>query len=463
MHKTLQFVVLCQYCGEVDSGFIDDLENHLTLKGVRSGSSNSYLSLPGWSDIIDKPVPDAADLLKHAASPVVAHWMSERMIEHLANDPEASCEMVLVTIDWVLRRFQENFHEIPMATHIWQDQAMVLATHGTPIEFFTAPAYRALLQSAISSHRLSSHTQEFLTALTLLHKRCMFADLHDKLGNMVMKMIEISKQMHVLQFMISHKGVFSFWDDSTDVLRHVQPVWDVIFATARYAEASAEVRIVLGNLRRTAGDDAPLLGNREWQDSGGAFSAMHYMHRQITDGWHMDHGLVASLIRLWQPPPGEPPNLDIVENQCHTTIVDFGAGGGRYCDFLNKTGEYCCAAYDGTSNVVELSKGMVQTQRLDEYFDLGRKFDWVMCLEVAEHIPKEAEEILLGNLRRHAEIGLILSWSEHGDGPHQNAKPWEEVKGVMEASGFVLDMAASSRLRPQIAWMRGAVHVFRVV
>mmetsp|Transcript_125791 Transcript_125791/g.199380 ORF Transcript_125791/g.199380 Transcript_125791/m.199380 type:complete len:417 (+) Transcript_125791:74-1324(+) len=252
----------------------------------------------------------------------------------------------------------------------------------------------------------------------------------------------------------------------TDLNNHVppskrKPIWDVIFATARYAEACSEVREALGQLRHME-DGAVLVQRREWQDSGGAFSAMHYQHRQLTDGWHLDHGLVASLIRLWQPPPGGSPNHD-TDSQCHTSIVDFGAGGGRYCDFFNKTGEYCCFAYDGTSNVVELSKGLVQTQRLDQYFDLGRTFDWVMCLEVAEHIPEEAEDILLDNLKRHAKYGLILSWSEHGEGPHQNAKPWQEVKAMVEAKGFSLDTVASSRLRPQISWMRGSVHVFRVV
>jgi hypothetical protein len=456
MDKTLKLVVLCQCLGNVGCGYIDELEK-LAYPGGRSESSDkTYLSLPQWSDFEDKLVPDAASLLKHAASPLVASWLSERMIESIANSSQDSCEMTLVVIDWVLRRFLEEYHRVPMAAHIWQDQAVELAVVVTPAEFFTSPAYRALLQSAISSHRLGLHLQEFLTAVALLQKNCLFPDLHDKLGQMVVKMQDISKKMHTLQFMVAHKGVFSFWDDSTDILRHVQPVWDVIFATARYAEACGEVRMVLGSLRHTMDADRPTIGGSDWQDASGAFSAMHYMHRQMTDGWHMDHGLVASLIRLWQPPPGSS------EKECHTSIVDFGAGAGKYCDFFNKTGEYCCAAYDGTSNAAEMSNGLVQTQRLDEYFDLERKFDWVMCLEVAEHIPKEAEDVLLGNLRRHATVGLVLSWSSHGEGPHQNAKPWHEVKGMVEAAGFVLDEAASSQLRPQIAWMRGAVHVFRV-
>merc|ERR1712241_1088781 len=67
--------------------------------------------------------------------------------------------------------------------------------------------------------------------------------------------------------------------------------------------------------------------------------------------------------------------------------------------------------------------GRVRTQRLDEPFDLGRKFNWVLCLEVAEHIPRESEPVLLGNIRRHAANGLVLSWSEHASDAHPNARP----------------------------------------
>ena len=37
--------------------------------------------------------------------------------------------------------------------------------------------------------------------------------------------------------------------------------------------------------------------------------------------------------------------------------------------------------------------------------------DWVLCLEVAEHIPRAFEERLLANLDSHNRRGIVMSWS----------------------------------------------------
>ncbi|KAK7004452.1 hypothetical protein BgiMline_005973, partial [Biomphalaria glabrata] len=38
-------------------------------------------------------------------------------------------------------------------------------------------------------------------------------------------------------------------------------------------------------------------------------------------------------------------------------------------------------------------------------------YDWILSIEVAEHIPAKFEEIYLDNLVRHAREGIILSWA----------------------------------------------------
>ena len=80
--------------------------------------------------------------------------------------------------------------------------------------------------------------------------------------------------------MLPHcQAVFSFWDDSTDFWRHVDPIWNVISTTAKYADALAEVRIELYAVEHentiTPGS-TPLPGVPGWHDTGGAFSEMHY-------------------------------------------------------------------------------------------------------------------------------------------------------------------------------------------
>mmetsp|Transcript_89294 Transcript_89294/g.289112 ORF Transcript_89294/g.289112 Transcript_89294/m.289112 type:complete len:187 (+) Transcript_89294:1-561(+) len=184
---------------------------------------------------------------------------------------------------------------------------------------------------------------------------------------------------------------------------------------------------------------------------------MHFLVRRLTDGWHMDHGVLASLLRLWQPPTAAWRG----ENGCHTSVADFGAGGGHYCNFLNQTQEFCCQAFDGTPRADQHTKGAVQTLRLDKPFDLGRTFDWVLCLEVAEHIPRASEAVFLANLQRHVGHGLVLSWSEHPGDLHPNHRSWPEVRQVLESIGFFVDEAADAQMRPRVSWLQGAVHVFR--
>ena len=50
-------------------------------------------------------------------------------------------------------------------------------------------------------------------------------------------------------------------------------------------------------------------------------------------------------------------------------------------------------------------------KRLDlaKEFDLGLRFDWVISLEVGEHIPEQYEGTFLENLVKHACKGEVKS------------------------------------------------------
>jgi tryptophanyl-tRNA synthetase len=62
-----------------------------------------------------------------------------------------------------------------------------------------------------------------------------------------------------------------------------------------------------------------------------------------------------------------------------------------------------------------------------------RQYDWIISLEVAEHIPEKYEAVYLDNIFRHAKEGIILSWAVPGKGglSHINNKPIEYVTKVM--------------------------------
>ena len=66
------------------------------------------------------------------------------------------------------------------------------------------------------------------------------------------------------------------------------------------------------------------------------------------------------------------------------------------------------------------------TQGFVEYFDLSMplelpKADWVLSLEVGEHVPSNYEQaMLIRNLHHHNRKGVILSWSVIGQGGHSH-------------------------------------------
>merc|ERR1712070_1076588 len=68
---------------------------------------------------------------------------------------------------------------------------------------------------------------------------------------------------------------------------------------------------------------------------------------------------------------------------------------------------------------------------------LGKKSaDWVLCLEVGEHIPQKHEDVLLHNVLDTARKGVIISWSNGGGNGHVNRRPNEYVIEEVERRGF---------------------------
>ena len=96
-------------------------------------------------------------------------------------------------------------------------------------------------------------------------------------------------------------------------------------------------------------------------------------------------------------------------------VASFGDGPGRYKQLLMDSGLLKgYDAYDGAPFSEKTSEGRVQ------YLDLTLPqyglplYEWVISLEVAEHIPRDYENIYLDNIVRYAKEGVILSWAKPG-------------------------------------------------
>lgn len=152
----------------------------------------------------------------------------------------------------------------------------------------------------------------------------------------------------------------------------------------------------------------------------------------------------------------------IQKHQCKT-VVDFGCGMGSYAKYLKSLGLQV-EAYDGNPHTPKLTGGIGQVLDLSQEFDLGKKFDAVISLEVGEHIPAKFEHLYLNNISRHSSGLIILSWAipgQDGDG-HVNCQPNEYIMQQMLCRGHQINIEATKKLRDasRLWWFRNTLMVF---
>ena len=148
------------------------------------------------------------------------------------------------------------------------------------------------------------------------------------------------------------------------------------------------------------------------------------------------------------------------------TVIDFGCGKGSYIKHLSDNG-YKCYGFEGTPGINTISdfKGIVELD-LSVPFTSELKGN-VLCLEVAEHIPKEFEDVFIANIIQCVDNLLILSWALKGQGGHghHNEQNSDYVIPLMQSHGFTFDQKESLTLREfggkELWWFQNSIYVFR--
>lgn len=128
-------------------------------------------------------------------------------------------------------------------------------------------------------------------------------------------------------------------------------------------------------------------------------------------------------------------------------MVDLGAGLGWYCPIVSNYSKVC-DEYDGSVNIEEATNGRVKYLNLAEEINIECNYDYAMSIEVAEHIPKEFENVYLNNVVKCAKEGIVITWATIGQAGHfhVNNKAKEDVVKLVESKGLKYDDSKSKHL-----------------
>ena len=154
---------------------------------------------------------------------------------------------------------------------------------------------------------------------------------------------------------------------------------------------------------------------------------------------------------------------NILTNQ---RVASFGDGPGEYKRLITEMNQVkIYDAFDGAPYAEETTNNSVK------YLDLSVPiyhlpiYDWIISIEVAEHIPKKYEQIYIDNLVRHAKKGIIISWAilnQEGLG-HVNNQNFPYIEEQLRTRDFILDNHTTSQIKNSttFGWVKRNIYSFK--
>jgi hypothetical protein len=136
------------------------------------------------------------------------------------------------------------------------------------------------------------------------------------------------------------------------------------------------------------------------------------------------------------------------------SLLDVGAGHGAWASEWMAAGVTDVVAIDGDyvkPDQLVIPAANFRAADLSQPLDLGRKFDLVQSLEVAEHLPHAKAATFVETLTRHGDVVLFSAAVPHQGGEHHvNEQPPEYWRQLFKACGY----SAFDWLRPRLADQR---------
>jgi hypothetical protein len=122
------------------------------------------------------------------------------------------------------------------------------------------------------------------------------------------------------------------------------------------------------------------------------------------------------------------------------SLLDVGAGHGAWAAEWLTAGVRDVVAVDGDyvrRDQLAIPAGAFIAHDLATPLDLGRRFDLVQSLEVAEHLPHAKDATFVDNLVAHGDVILFSAAVPHQGGEHHvNEQPPEYWRRLFAARGY---------------------------
>jgi len=122
------------------------------------------------------------------------------------------------------------------------------------------------------------------------------------------------------------------------------------------------------------------------------------------------------------------------------SVLDVGCGTGTWLRAAIDLGAGEILGIDGVPIAPEdllFDARFFNNRDLTTYFDLGRKFDVALCLEVAEHLDEQFAPTLIATLTRHSDYVVFSAACPNQPGQHHVNCQWPSFwQGLFNEHGF---------------------------
>ena len=155
--------------------------------------------------------------------------------------------------------------------------------------------------------------------------------------------------------------------------------------------------------------------------------------------------------------------IDFFKKKKCSSLIDVGCGEGDYVEKFLKN-NINAIGFDGNSETKKASGNKCGVFNFcSDAKSLG-VYDWVLSLEVGEHLPKQYEEMFILNLHQLNKRGIVLSWAIEGQRGfgHFNCRNNDYIKSKFDSMGYknIVKDEESLRNLSSKFWFKDTIMVF---